>query len=152
MNTKGINKITHPGNLILAGFVLAVIAMSLMVYKVMQQNLSMVTDNYYEKEATFQTQIDAEKNAASFGAEYSLALEGEKLLLKTPASIASNLDSGRVWLYCPSDIKKDRNFVLGKSPDGAYRLDPSSAAGQFIAKVSMYAAGKSYYKELKITY
>jgi hypothetical protein len=56
-----LKKLTHSGNLIIAGFFLMLLFMSFLVYKCMLQRTDMVSANYYEKELNFQDNIEASK-------------------------------------------------------------------------------------------
>ena len=143
------NKFTHGGNLIMAGFVLAIIAMSLLVYNVMQNKIEMVSDNYYEKEVSFQNQIDAEKNASAYKDSFSIASNGDQIILKLPAELSQKLDSGKVHFYAQASQSDDKYFALTRNSNGVYVIN---AAGwrktAYKPRLSFSAGGNQYYRTL----
>ena len=56
------SKLTHSGNVIMAGFGIMLLLMSFLVYKCIVQRTDMVSADYYEKELHFQENIDAKAN------------------------------------------------------------------------------------------
>ena len=135
----------------MAGFVLAIILMSVMVYNVMQNKIDMVSDNYYEKELTFQQQIDAEKNAQPFKDSFSIAKNGDNIILRVPASLSNRLDSGSVHFYAPANQQADRLLPIARKADGVYIVDAKDwQKTVYKPRIKLYAAGTEYYQTLYI--
>jgi hypothetical protein len=113
---------------------------------------SMVSENYYEQELTYQNQIDGTVRAQKSGAAIaSDSASGNVVITMPPAQLAQNF-SGTIELYRPSDSKLDRTLKLSPRADGTQTLDNSKlAAGLWLVRVKWSAAGEDYYLEQKIT-
>ena len=146
-----MSKLNHSGNLILAGFGLAILLMSFLVYKSLQQNFELVTDNYYEKEVLFQGQLNATENAKPYDSLFVVKKSGDALTLNLPARLANDLTNGTVYFYCPSNRKEDRTFKLESSSTGEYNYNTSNwLKVGYKARVSFKNNGTDYYKELDV--
>lgn len=68
--------------------VLFVVSMSAMVFKASQQNVDLVTEDYYEKELAFQDLKDKEALVLShFKEQISYKIENDKLQLIFPSKV-----------------------------------------------------------------
>jgi nitrogen fixation protein FixH len=144
-----LNKFTHSGNVLLAGFGGMLIMMSVLVYLAVKQDIPMVSKNYYQQELVYQHKLDAMNNANIHGNDFSIEQDADQLRLRIPSSLSKNISEGSVYFYCPSLEKMDRKEGLYASEDGAYLLQAALMPGvKYIVKVSFRSGGKDYYKEL----
>lgn len=93
---------------------------------------AMVTEDYYEKELTFQNEIDAEKNANSLAEKPVLNLQANGMILSFPKDITPN--EGELYLMRNNnqtqDVRlpvklNDKNQMLissAKLVDGEYEM------------------------------
>jgi hypothetical protein len=127
-------------------FVCFVTFMLVLVVKAFQENIDLVTDNYYQEELDYQTRIDKIKN---------------NQLLLVPVEIKSELGGiniqfpefespiqGEIQVFRPSDAKFD--LIREIDADVYYRQHISTSnlpGGFYKIKISWEAEGKEYYTE-----
>src|SRR5450756_34472 len=107
---------------------------------------SMVSENYYEQELTFQDQIDGAARAQKTGAAISLDSASGNVVVTVPAAQLAGKFSGTLELYRPSDSKLDQMLELAPRPDGTQMLDGSKlATGLWVARARWNAGGENYF-------
>ncbi len=94
----------------------------IMVLYFMNQKVDLVTDNYYEKTLTYQTQIDEAERSREFNELIKVQYLGTQLKFIFPDSIAKLINNGEVYFYRPSDSNKDfkSTFVLDENGEAAF--------------------------------
>lgn len=143
------NKLTHSGNIIILGFVLALGLMSFLVYKSMKQEVQMVSKNYYEDEIKFQDKIDAKENAKPFYDEFVLSSIDDILQIQIPKSLCKYMENGEIQIYCISDIEQDRLLKILPSESGVYQfITKDWKKTKYTAKISFTNDGKQYLREI----
>jgi hypothetical protein len=111
---------------------------------------SLVSDNYYENELKFQTQIDGASRAKAAGAAVAYDAATGQLVIDVPAGQLAQTFSGTIDLYRPSASTLDRQCRFEPGPDGRQRLDVSKlVSGPWLARVTWAAGGQNYFIELK---
>lgn len=143
----------HPGNLILAGFVVMALGLLSLVYMATQVKFDMAVEgDYYQQEVSYDKKLAAEHLAKELGDSLSFKTEGTKLSLTLPATLSAGIEKGRAEFFCLSDAGKDTKQVLQKNPDGLYVFNKEAVAPghNYIVKVSFSAKGKDYYKEFRL--
>lgn len=122
--------------------------MTLVVISVKQDDIHLVTENYYEKEIKYQEQIEREKSAAQLNREVLLFdAESKVILLDLPIGA-----KGELQLFRPSDARLDQLLPLeimdaGKTSISLNQLKP----GYWRVKLTWIEDGVEYYEESKIT-
>ena len=122
--------------------------MTLVVISVKQDDIHLVTENYYEKEIKYQEQIEREKSAAQLNREVLLFDAASKvILLDLPIGA-----KGELQLFRPSDARLDQLLQLeimdaGKTSISLNQLKP----GYWRVKLTWVEDGVEYYEESKIT-
>lgn len=95
------------GHGIATAIILAIIALSSLVFVVTRERIDMVTDQYYPKELDYQLQIDKIKSYRELEQGVELKVNGE-LLIQFPKVSASPADiTGALHIYRPSDERLD---------------------------------------------
>ena len=113
---------------------------------------SMVSENYYEQELTFQDQINGAARALKSGATLSSDAVGGKVVITVPAAQLAQKLAGTIELYRPSDPKLDQSLPLTPRANGTQILDVSKlATGLWSVRVKWNAGGEIYFLEQKIT-
>ncbi|HTO17305.1 MAG TPA: FixH family protein [Edaphocola sp.] len=143
----------HPGNLIILGFVFFALSMLFLAYKSMQVKFDMAVEgDYYQKEAGFNHQLEAQKNGNDLGTSFNFKRDGNKLTLSLPNEMSNQLEQGTVEFYCLSDSKNDTKQLLKKQAIGTYIYDRATVAPgkNYIVKISFSASGQDYYKEFRL--
>lgn len=120
--------------------------MLFLVVKSYQQNIDLVTENYYEQELQFQDHIDRVRNTRQLKETLHIAPEKDRIRLSFP-----DLDSpilGSVQVFRPSDASFDLQEDL--QPDSVnrhYIATNSIPPGFYRVKVSWQSGEQDYYSE-----
>lgn len=136
----------HGIALFFGGFVLFMV--SLVVVCMRQDDLHLVTQNYYEEEIKYQQQIDKMANAR----DLDYAIFSYDATMKT---VDLNLPEGAVGilhLFRPSDARLDQKFAIKTVPDTVFSVDLKSLKpGYWKMMLTWEEGGKSYYQEQQIS-
>lgn len=149
-----IRKLTHGGNVVLAGFAAMILFMATLVYMCTRQRVDMSTDRYYEQELAFQAQINAAANTQEYAPQFSIRTEPGTVVLQLPASLSSKMESGNAVFYCKSDSRMDQQVSLQSNATGEYRISTEQWSGKgkgFVAKIKFTSGGKAFYQEMPVT-
>ncbi len=149
MKTTSKKAITHPGNILLAGFAAMILMMAILVYLCVRQDLPLVSKNYYEQELVYQHQIDATANAIAL--DIRVVKDAQYIRLSIPREISRHIRNGSVYFYYPANEKMDQVTPIEASPQGIYLFDRHLLPGDsYTVKISFEMGGKSFYKELQL--
>ncbi|GMQ29364.1 FixH family protein [Algoriphagus confluentis] len=133
--------------ILLTIFAFVAFIMVLVVISVKQDDIHLVTENYYEKEIKYQEQIEREKSASTLEREV-LVYDGasQSMVLDLPVGAKGNLQ-----LFRPSDARLDQELILeiteaGKTLVPLKNLKP----GYWRVQLTWSEGGVDYYQEKKI--
>jgi hypothetical protein len=113
----------------------------------------LVSDNYYENELRFQSQIDAANRAQKAGAAVHYDSASRRILLALPAAQAKESINGKISFYRASAPELDREFPIELRSDGTQELDVSKfVAGPWQIRVRWTVVGLDYYLEQKMVF
>ena len=134
------------GKWILVSFILFATFIGVLVAICVQQDISLVATDYYKQELDFQQQIDRAKNAQQ------LLVSPDITVVNSHVQISfkdfSNLQSGELKLFRPSNIKSDLVFELKPTADTVQLFDlRSRERGMYKAKMKWSMNNKEYYLE-----
>lgn len=119
-----------------AGFII------FMAVKSFDQNIDLVTEDYYREELNYQERINQIQQTKAQGMEAKVVLTDGLLELTFPNAP----DKGEAHLYRPSDSQFDKRFQL--SPAETMAFDRSDLLkGYYILKISWEARGQTFYQE-----
>jgi hypothetical protein len=126
--------------------------MGFMVWKCLQQkDINLVSEDYYQKEIAYQTNIDQMNNTNQLSSElkFDYKSDGQTVMLGFPKeSIGS---TGEVNFYRPADAHKDFKVKLDIANAESQSIPVSNLdRGLWVVKVSWNKDGKGYYKEEKM--
>jgi len=118
----------------------------------MNQDVQLVTDNYYEKDLKYQNQIDKLNRTVALEEKVEIKFDGLNVELIFPASFEVDKISGEVYFYRPSDGKKDFTIPLTLNSE-ARQIIPVTRIdkGFWRIKLSWTSDGIEYYNERAIT-
>lgn len=101
------------------GIVLAIVIFMLVtiatVIFMMNQDVDLVSDNYYQKGIEYQTQIDNVKRTNNLADPLKIEFNGTSILLLYPRSLLDKNIKGDIFFYRPSDSSKDFRVPLSLS-------------------------------------
>lgn len=121
---------------------------SLVVICIRQDDIHLVTQNYYEEEIRYQQQIDKIANAAELDYD-ALAYRAEN---KTVNLTLPKGAEGTLHLFRPSDARMDQKFQVQMRDQDALSIDLGHLqAGYWKMKLSWQDGDTEYYLEEQIT-
>ncbi len=107
---------------------------------------SLVTDDYYAKDLTYQQQYDKMANAKALATDLTIGKVGSQVQFLFPKEVAQ--PSGEILFYRADDKSKDFTVQVSADSNGlqtvpADKLKP----GRWTVKVDWQGSGKEFYKE-----
>jgi hypothetical protein len=136
------------GNSIVLVFVaFAAIIITMVTICMKQDDLHLVTQNYYEEEIKYQQHMDKVSNSEGLGhTVLKFDVPSSSLNVNLPKGT-----KGTVHLFRPSDARLDQKFEVQNHTPSDKNLDLSSLKpGYWRVKVEWADQEKSYFQELKI--
>lgn len=115
-------------------------------------NHDLVTEQYYQKELTYQEEINAQKNAKSLKEKITFARTAEGIKINFPEQFNQKLIKGKVFLYRPSN--KQLDFEIPISLSNTYLLVPDNRLvdGRWNIKIDWKYNGKDYLVKEEFVY
>ena len=84
----------------------------------MTQDVSLVSDNYYEKSLSYQTEIDKQSRTNSLDEQVKINFNGEVINILFPSTYLDKNISGEIYFYRPSNPKLDFKLPLELNEEG----------------------------------
>jgi hypothetical protein len=137
------------GHKIAAVYLLFVAGILFLVFKANNENYDLVTENYYEEELKFQNVIDQKQRASSLSALPVINFENGELNIQFPQELAGKELKGELYLYRPSDAKKDIRKPFTIKGSQLKLAIPSINPGLYDIKLSWQIDGQTYLHEQK---
>ena len=138
--------------IVFVGFVVFMISMVIICMR--QENIHLVTENYYEKEIAYQDQIDNETNTVALKndvPEILYAKENGMVTVQYPAGFSDASITGSILFFRPSDAKQDFTVPLKADPLRQQKVSVADLEkGLWKIKMEWSAVGKKYYLEEKL--
>lgn len=126
--------------------------MGFLVWNCLQQDdIHLVSKDYYQKELDYQENIDKMNNTNQLSSDLKLNYQTDKQLISLDFPKESLGANGEVNFYRPSDARKDFAVKLNISQSEQQTIPVNKLErGLWVVKVSWNKEGKGYYKEEKI--
>ena len=120
--------------------------MLFLVVKSHQQNIDLVTENYYEQELKYQQQIDKVQNTKDLKEGVKVSHSKGSIAIHFP-KMAESI-SGNVQIFRPSDARFDMESTLSPDVEGRQQIATTELpAGYYRIKINWKAGAKEYYTE-----
>jgi hypothetical protein len=132
--------------LIYGGFVAFIIAMVVLCVK--QNDIHLVSKEYYKEEIAYQDQIDKLTNTQQLHGQMGFQYIGEKQVVEFffPKSLTDA--SGEILFFRPSDARKDVKIAVDMDEAGKQIVPVSSLdKGLWKVKIKWNAQSKDYFSE-----
>lgn len=127
-------------------YVIFVGVMLFQVFRSRTLDNSLVSEHYYADDVRYQEQYQKLEN--------SLNLDGKVEVLSTPGKIevrfpaGTQLATGDVFLFCPSDSKQDKHVPIALNADYAMSISTDGLKrGKWRVKIDWKSGEKNYYQE-----
>ncbi len=131
-----------------------VVGMVFMVYKCTQQNIDLVTDNYYNDEIKYQSRMNESMNSNDSKYHLSIALSENKrqIVILFPDSINNKEIDGVISFFKPDNAQLDFNVPISISNGNTQVIsEDKMAKGLWKMKISWSIKGVNVYQEEKVT-
>jgi len=129
------------------GSILTLVFIFTLIFSFMNEDLLLVTKDYYEEEVTYDQQKQELKNADLYGDQIRAEKNGKSITLVIPVDISTNLLHGQVIAYFPSQPANDQAFTFVKNDKGRYQFEIENTKNiPFTLKVKFSDSNRSYYK------
>ena len=140
------------GTGIVIGIIAFVVISVSMTLIFMTQDVSLVSDNYYEKSLTYQDEIDKQNRTNLLDEQVKINFNGEIINVLFPVEYLSKNISGEIYFYRPSDSKLDFKIPLDLNEEGNQLiLVKDFEKGFWRVKMNWTMNGNGYYNERAIT-
>jgi hypothetical protein len=134
---------------ILIVYLMFVAGIMFLVFKANGERYDLVTENYYEAEVKYQDVIDQKQRVAALSAPPEISYKAGKLHIQFPSDFNGKVLQGELYLYRPSDAKKDFRQSFTSSDNQLFIDLPASISGMYDIKLSWQAGGQTYFMEKK---
>ncbi|MCU0365550.1 MAG: FixH family protein [Ignavibacteriaceae bacterium] len=139
------------GTGILIGIIVFVVISITMTVIFMTQDVSLVSDNYYEKSLSYQDEIDKQSRTNSLDEEVTINFNGQIINILFPVEYLNGNLSGEIYFYRPSDSKLDFKMPLDLNEEGNQMiLVKNFEKGFWRVKLNWTMDGDGYYNERAI--
>lgn len=140
------------GTGIVIGIIVFVVISISMTIIFMKQDVSLVSDNYYEKSLNYQNEIDSQNRTNSLDEQVKINFNGEVLNISIPSEYLNKEISGEIFFYRPSDSKLDFKLPLELNENGNQLISTEQLQkGFWRVKLNWMMNGNGYYNERAIT-
>ncbi|MBZ9779224.1 FixH family protein [Psychroflexus sp. CAK8W] len=141
------------GTSIVIAFVLFIGFIMFMVVQMLSNKeleYDLVVESYYQKELTFQDDLDSAQNAADLENQVNIAMTSEGLQIIFPSDFDYSEIEGEVFLYRPSD--KALDFTVQLQLENSEYVLPRSLmeAGKWEVNLKFNHKGEDYFIQQKI--
>jgi len=110
----------------------------------MNQDVNLVHKDYYEKGVDYSDQMNINSRSTQFGDKIQISYDTARLIIGFEESVVSNIDSGKVLLYRPSNSKQDMIFPMTFSDNSIKIPKENLITGRYILKLSWFSNGLKY--------
>ncbi len=112
----------------------------------MNQNINLVNEEYYQKGANYSEQIEINKRSVKFQSVIYLKDKGDHIAVYFPDNFASELKSGKILFFRPSDNHNDVAYKMDVTDN--VQLVPKSdlLKGRYLVQLS-WESDATYYLE-----
>ncbi|NDK56337.1 FixH family protein [Pontibacter fetidus] len=125
---------------------------AMFVYKAMNQDVDLVSKDYYEQEIKYQDQIEKVKRTQALGdVMLNYNQEAKSILLQLPATYKEKSLAGTITLFRPSDDAMDKKLPLQLGRDQSQLLEVQDLeSGVWKVRVDFSDGKEAYYSEKTI--
>lgn len=146
-----MKKISWGTGIVIGIIAFVVISVSMTVIFI-TQDVSLVSNNYYEKSLTYQDEIDKQSRTNSLDEQVKINFNGEIINILFPVEYLNENISGEIYFYRPSDSKLDFRMPLDLNEEGNQMiLVRNFEKGFWRMKLNWTMEGNGYYNERAIT-
>ncbi|MBK6612261.1 MAG: FixH family protein [Sphingobacteriales bacterium] len=118
------------------------------IYVAFNQEIDLVSTDYYAQELKFQNVIDGKNNLASLPTPVKIVENETAFELQLPNEFTGKNIKGEAWFYYPTNAKLDKKFDLAALSNNTISINRQQIAkGNGIIKLQFVADDVPYYYE-----
>ena len=118
----------------------------------MSQDVSLVSDNYYEKSLSYQDEIDKQNRTNLLDDQVKINFNGDVINILFPPEYLNKNISGEIYFYRPSNSLLDFKLPLDLNDEGNQLISVKRIAkGFWRIKLNWMMDGNTFYNERAIT-
>ncbi|MEJ8756664.1 FixH family protein [Pontibacter sp. H259] len=125
---------------------------AMFVYKAMQQDVGLVSKDYYQQEIKYQDQIERVRRTQALGdVMLDYKAENQAILLQMPVTYQDKTLNGTITLFRPSNDQLDKQFPLQLGRDQSQLIETQDLeTGLWKVRVSFTDDKEDFYTEKTI--
>jgi hypothetical protein len=101
-------------NGIIVGMSMFIVFILYLVYVISSKSSELISDDYYQRDRNYQSEIEAQKNAAALGSPARVSIENDTFrLVFAHEELPSNVE---LYLFKPDNQKSDQNIKVERTP------------------------------------
>jgi len=117
----------------------------------MNQEVDLVTDDYYQQEIKYQDQIDKIERTNALPEKPAIDFDGVGVKVSFPESLFKKNVTGKIHFYRPSNPAKDFDIPLNVNTEGFQLISTKKMeTGFWRLKLNWKMEGNEYYSEKEI--
>ena len=117
----------------------------------MQQQVDLVSPDYYPQSLSHDARMAATARAASLGGAFSIAVEGGPRNVAVAWPQGMSVETGQITFYRASDARSDRSIPVAADSQGRQVVPVGDMErGAWIVRVDWTAEGESFFAERRI--
>ena len=150
-NYKHMNLKISWGTGIVIAFVIFMGGIITIAVYLMNQDVNLVADDYYDQEIKYQQQIDRIKRTKKLDEKNIIAFNGTTVNVTIPKSLMKSNLTGEIYFYRPSDGNSDIKIPLYTDSLGVQVIPVSGLEnGSWTIKVNWLTGEDEYFVEKRI--
>jgi hypothetical protein len=140
---------------IVLAFAIFAVLIFTMVFISMNQDINLVSTDYYKQEIEYEDQIQRERNTNSLEKLPEILIEKstQQVVITFPPQLITQVADGYIHMFRPSDATKDKKYKLALDSSGIQKVSVSSSLrGLWKIKLYWNYGDQQYYMEKILTY
>ncbi len=138
------------GTKIIIVYILFVIGIMFLIFKSSNQNIDLVTPDYYAKELVYQNTIEARNRTNSLSEKIKVNQLDSFIVIQLPTEMSTSNVKASITLYCPSDKQKDVHFNQSTRNAMIHLPISTVSKGYYELQIDWNTNGQRYYYEDKL--
>jgi len=143
------------GARITVSFIVFAMVIFTMVFISMNQDINLVSEDYYKQEIAYEDQIQRLRNTQSLdqSPEITIDRNAQQVIIRFPKELTGQIKDGYILLFRPSDSRLDKRYELALNEEGIQKVSiRGQIKGLWKAKLYWQDYNLEYYQEKILNY
>ncbi len=138
----------HAGHAVIVVMAIFILIMTQFMVRAYHNQESLVAEDYYAKEISYQEQIDKKHNTSSLGEAVHIEALPGRLVIDFPKAMHGQAITGELYLMRPSDERSDLRLPITADGNGRFTVDTGDQLkGAYTVQLEWQAGGTAYLTE-----